>query len=136
MINLFLIFLISITMSSAFSKCGNNANNFCNIKLVEVYDGDTFFVNIQRLHPLIGKRLGVRVWGVDTPEIRTKDLEEKVGGLAAREFTKMSLKEAKKINLIDCKRGKYSRIVCKVEYDGKDLTTELIKNGYGKPYMQ
>ena len=41
-------------------------------KVISVYDGDTFRVNIDSLPPIVGKNIAIRVNGVDTPEIRGK----------------------------------------------------------------
>ena len=51
----------------------------------DAYDGDTVRVMIDRGFEDY-KRLSVRIKGVDTPEIRTKDKLEKEAGLAARDF--------------------------------------------------
>lgn len=106
-----------------------------NAKYLETYDGDTFFVDIPGPHPIFGKRLGIRVAGVDTPEIRTRNKFEKKLGLLARDFTKSILENGKNLELIDCVRGKYFRIVCKVKNSKtEDLTTDLLKNGLAEPY--
>ena len=40
--------------------------------VVRVYDGDTFFVNVDSWPDVIGRKIGIRVNGIDTPEIRGK----------------------------------------------------------------
>jgi endonuclease YncB( thermonuclease family) len=39
------------------------------IEIVSVYDGDTIFVNVSDWPDIIGKRIGVRLRGIDCPEI-------------------------------------------------------------------
>lgn len=51
--------------------------------VVRVVDGDTVDMNVD-LGFDVWKRLRVRLKGIDTPEIRTKDLEEKERGYAAK----------------------------------------------------
>jgi len=46
-------------------------------KLISVYDGDTFRVDINSLPPILGKNIPVRVAGIDTPEIQGKCFYEK-----------------------------------------------------------
>jgi endonuclease YncB( thermonuclease family) len=46
-------------------------------KVISVYDGDTFRVDIDSLPPIVGKNIPIRVNGVDTPEIRGKCQYEK-----------------------------------------------------------
>ena len=55
-----------------------------NAKLVRVIDGDTIDAVIDLGFDVwIKKR--VRLYGIDTPEPRTRDLEEKKAGIAAKE---------------------------------------------------
>ena len=54
-----------------------------NIKIVRVVDGDTVDVMID-LGFNIWIKNRIRLFGIDTPEIRTKDLEEKERGKGAK----------------------------------------------------
>jgi micrococcal nuclease len=49
-------------------------------------DGDTVDVDIDLGFDIILKKQRVRLHGINAPESRTKDLEEKEKGLAAKEF--------------------------------------------------
>lgn len=112
-------------------------HSFSNVKYIETYDGDTFFVNIPSLHPVFGKRLGVRVRGIDTPEIRSKNKYEKVLGYKAKAFTMAILENSKKIRLTNCVRGTFSRIVCDVANNNtRNLGADLIKNGLAEVYKR
>ncbi len=55
-------------------------------RFVRVYDGDTFYVDVEGLHPIIGKEIPIRIKGVDTPEIkhRAKCDKEHERGMRAR----------------------------------------------------
>ena len=103
-------------------------------KIISVYDGDTFRVNIDSLPPLIGKNIPVRLEGVDTPEINGKCQYEKDLALKARDFVRRKLFNATEIKLNDLQRGKYFRIVAKVYIDGVSLEEELLKNGLAYQY--
>ena len=104
-------------------------------KLISVYDGDTFKVDIKGYPPIVGKKISIRVNGIDTPEIRTKCKSEKVLGYKAKEFAKNLLYKSKVIELRDIKRGKYFRIVANVYLDNNvSLADELIKSGLAVPY--
>ena len=83
-------------------------------KVISVYDGDTFRVNIDSLPPIVGKNIPIRVNGVDTPEIRGKCLYEKNLALKARDFVRAKLANAKEIKLTNLQRGKYFRVVANV----------------------
>ena len=67
--------------------------NFRVVSVDKVVDGDTIDVSIDLGFDLI-KKERVRIAGVDTPEKRTRDLEEKALGLDATEWMKKSLEGA------------------------------------------
>jgi micrococcal nuclease len=103
-------------------------------KVISVYDGDTFRVNIDSLPPIVGKNIPVRLEGVDTPEINGKCQYEKDLALEARDFVRSKLSNAVEILLNDLQRGKYFRIVAKVYIDGVSLEEELLQNGLAYQY--
>ena len=120
-----------------FGSCGGKDNNFCQAKVVRVYDGDTFYVNIDKVHSLFGAELGIRVKGIDTPELKGGTPETKAQGILARDFTIKFLEEAKRVDLHNCTRGKFFRIVCEV-YGSKDksLAAELLNAKLAKVYAE
>lgn len=99
-----------------------------------VYDGDTFTVSIDDWPPIIGDKIKVRVAGIDTPEIRGKCQREKELARAAKQHTVSFLREGKKVELRNIKRGKYFRIVADVYVDGRSLTKSLADAGLGYLY--
>jgi len=103
-------------------------------QVVEVYDGDTFKIDLPGLHPLFGDNLSIRVKGIDTPEIRGTSDEVKALAEQARELTANTLKGAERIELRNPERGKYFRIVAEVWVDGKALADMLKEKGLAKDY--
>ena len=97
-------------------------------KVISVYDGDTFRVDIASLPPIVGKNIPIRVNGVDTPEIQGKCKYEKNLALKARDFVRIKLTNAKEIKLTNLQRGKYFRVVANVVVDGVSLERELLDN--------
>ncbi len=55
-----------------------------NAKLIRVVDGDTVWAHVD-LGFDIWKKVNVRLHGIDAPETRTRDLEEKKQGLKTKE---------------------------------------------------
>ena len=55
-------------------------------KIVKVIDGDTADVDIDLGFGVWLKKQRIRFYGIDTPESRTRDLEEKKYGLMAKEM--------------------------------------------------
>jgi endonuclease YncB( thermonuclease family) len=103
-------------------------------KVISVYDGDTFRVNIDSLPPIVGRNIPIRVNGVDTPEIRGKCQYEKDLALEARDFVRAKLANAKEIKLTNLQRGKYFRVVANVLVDGVSLEQELLDNKLAYEY--
>ena len=57
-------------------------------KIVKIIDGDTVDVDIDLGFGVWLHKERVRLYGIDTPESRTSDKEEKVYGLIAKEWIK------------------------------------------------
>ena len=66
--------------------------NFRVVSIDRVVDGDTIDVSIDLGFDLI-KKERVRIAGIDTPEKRTRDLEEKALGIDATNWMKKNLEE-------------------------------------------
>lgn len=116
-------------------ECAHGQTSFRCVSYVRNYDGDTVTFNIKDLHPLFGEKINVRLFGVDTPEIRTKDKCEKEKGRVAKKLVNNLLKNAKRIDLENVKRDKYFRILADIKFDEKDLREILIKNGLAYAYF-
>jgi micrococcal nuclease len=91
------------------------------IKIVKVIDGDTVDVDIDLGFGVWLKKERVRLFGIDTPESRTRDLEEKKFGLLAKEYLKASLKKGTPIlKTRKDKTGKFGRILGELLYIDND----------------
>jgi len=78
-------------------------------KIVRVVDGDTVDVDIDLgfNHWIHGER--IRLFGVDCPECRSRDKEEKAAGLAAKKFVSAFLKPGGTYTLSTQGKGKFGR---------------------------
>ena len=56
-------------------------------KMVKVVDGDTIDVDIDLGFGVWMRNQRIRMHGIDTPESRTRDLEEKKYGLTCKRFS-------------------------------------------------
>ncbi len=88
-------------------ECKHSATELNCAKYINNYDGDTISFNIPNTHPIIGKKVSIRLNGVDTPELKTKDQCEKQAARRAKKLTKSLLKRANSIKLKNIRRGKY-----------------------------
>ena len=81
-------------------------------KLVRVIDGDTVDIDIDLGFGVWLRKQRIRMYGIDTPESRTRDLEEKKYGLAAKEFLqKWTGAGELRIKTHKDAKGKYGRIL-------------------------
>lgn len=132
-IGVFLLFSF-LTMNNVFANSEKTNTTFENIKVKRVYDGDTIFVDLNCSEELFCKNIGVRLLGIDTPEIRTKDECEKKKALEAKKYVEDKINNAKEIDIINPTKGKYFRIVGDVVLDGQSLSQDLIKNDLAVSY--
>ena len=116
--------------------------NFRVTKINRVVDGDTIDVTIDLGFDLY-KKERVRVAGVDTPEKRTRNLEEKALGLDATGWLKAKLEETIKgdeelIIRTELKGGvgKYGRLLGWLYVGDSDisLNEQMITEGYAHAY--
>ena len=83
-------------------------------KVHRIIDGDTIDVVID-LGFEMSSRQRLRLYGIDTPEVRTRDLEEKARGKAAKARLLQMINGCKREVIIQTlKRGKYGRILAKI----------------------
>ena len=117
--------------------------NFRVIKINRVVDGDTIDVTIDLGFDLY-KKERVRVAGVDTPEKRTRDLEEKALGIDATNWLKKKLEDTIagdgdeltiRTELVGG-TGKYGRLLGWLYVGDSDLSLneQMITEGYAHAY--
>ena len=81
--------------------------------LLKIVDGDTVDVDIDLGFGVVLSNQRIRLYGIDTPESRTRDLEEKKCGKLAAKYIEDHIKVSSTFNLrtrLDGK-GKYGRIL-------------------------
>lgn len=115
-------------------NCSHDAQTFRCVKYVRNYDGDTVTVDIPNVHPLIGKKVGVRVLGIDTPEKNGKKPCEKARARDAQRLVENLMKNAKNIELRKIDRDKYFRVLAEVWADDQSIGDVLIKNRLAYAY--
>lgn len=111
-------------------------------KIVRVVDGDTVDVDIDLGFGIWMHKERIRVYGIDTPESRTRDVTEKVFGKLATEAVKTFLPEGSMQTLVTVqdKAGKFGRVLGKfLIYDAKEdrqttLNEWMVKNHFAVEY--
>ena len=100
-----------------------------------VVDSDTVDVIIDLGFDL-KKKERVRLAGIDTPESRTRNLEEKAMGLEAKDHLTDMLKGADKLIVKTEKDGKYGRMLGWIYADDNELSLneQMVVDGYAWGY--
>lgn len=107
----------------------------CTIK--RVIDGDTISADIDLGFNISLKDVSIRVLNIDAPEIRTKDLIEKIAGIKTKVRVEELLPVGSKVvvNTVIHKE-KFGRVLGDFLIDGKEsLGHILIAEGLAKPYF-
>ena len=104
-------------------------------KLVKVIDGDTIDVDIDLGFGVWLKKERVRLVGIDTPESRTRDLEEKKYGLAAQEFLiKWTGAGELRLKTQKDKTGKFGRILGELWTFDTNINQKMIEEHHAVAY--
>jgi micrococcal nuclease len=103
--------------------------------ILRVYDGDTFFVAIPSLPPEL-REVGIRIRGIDTPELNNKakcDWERRKGAEAKARLT--ALLGSGPVEFRDLAWDKYGgRIDAAVTAGSRDIAADMIAAGLARPY--
>ena len=97
--------------------------------VTRVVDGDTIDV-IRDLGFSILHKCRVRLYGIDTPESRTRDKDEKVRGKLAAKFLEDSINNGTKVILrskLKDSKGKYGRVLGEVIVDDININELMVK---------
>tara|TARA_R100000781_G_scaffold40889_3_gene28231 strand:+ start:2106 stop:2528 length:423 start_codon:yes stop_codon:yes gene_type:complete len=108
--------------------------------VTKVIDGDTIDVDIQLGFNVILYKQRIRLHGIDTPESRTRNLEEKARGLLSKDFMKKLAPVGSSITLKSLEKGKFGRILGIIWQEGDEWETDspindlMIENYHAVPY--
>jgi len=106
--------------------------------IIRAIDGDTIVIAAPYLPAPLKPELGVRIFGVDTPEksFRAKCDSEKKRGEQASIFTKDVIAATKKHQVVLYDWDKFGgRVLGDILLDGMSLRDLLIKNGFARAYF-
>ena len=93
-----------------------------------VVDGDTIDVVLDLGFDILHK-CRVRLYGIDTPESRTRDLDEKARGKMASAFLSDAINSGNKVVIqtkLKDSKGKYGRVLGEVIIDGENINQSMI----------
>ena len=109
-------------------------------KVTKIIDGDTIDVDIHLGFDVVLTKQRIRLMGIDTPESRTRNLEEKARGLLSKQYMIDKCPVGSKITLKSLDRGKFGRILGEIWEADVDSTTveplnkRMITDGFAVEY--
>jgi|TARA_R110000744_G_scaffold100320_9_gene193475 micrococcal nuclease len=106
-------------------------------QVTRVVDGDTIDVDIDLGFGMVYKKQRVRMMGIDTPESRTRDLEEKFYGKESKYFLQDLIQSVEdEITLISHEKGKFGRILGEIFIEGEEKSVNqlMIDCHHAVPY--
>ena len=106
-------------------------------KVKRVVDGDTVDVILNLGFDIMYKSR-VRLYGIDTPESRTRNLDEKARGKMAGAFLKNAIDTGEKVVIqtkLKDSRGKFGRVLGNIIVDGININQLMIDNHHAAAYF-
>ena len=105
-------------------------------KIARVIDGDSIILDIDLGFGLWIHGESIRLFGVDCPECRSRDKEEKAAGLAAKDFVKRLLHDGGTYTLTTKEKGKFGRYLGTIFLTDKtSINDALVKERLAVPYF-
>ena len=101
-------------------------------EILRVIDGDTVDARVD-LGFKVHYNVRVRLHGINAPESRTRDKEEKIRGLAAKERLEQ-LVAGKTVTLKSHGVGKFGRCLGEITVGNSNVNTQLLKEGHAVAY--
>ena len=106
-------------------------------KVERVVDGDTVDVTLDLGFDILYKSR-VRLYGIDTPESRTRNLDEKARGKLAKSFLEDAINNGKKVVIqtkLKDSRGKFGRVLGDIVVDGININQSMVDNFHAAAYF-
>ena len=106
-------------------------------KVERVVDGDTVDVTLDLGFDIVYKSR-VRLYGIDTPESRTRNLDEKARGKLAKSFLEDAINNGKKVVIqtkLKDSRGKFGRVLGDIVVDGININQSMVDNFHAAAYF-
>ena len=106
-------------------------------KVDRVVDGDTCDVTLALGFKILHK-CRVRLYGIDTPESRTRNKDEKARGLLAKAYLVDAIDSGDKVVIqtkLKDSKGKFGRVLGDVVVDGVNINQSMIKDHHAVAYF-
>jgi len=102
--------------------------------IIKVVDGDTCDADIDLGFDTWLRNQRIRLYGIDTPECRTRNKQEKAHGLLAKKYVQETLIVGRTYALRTKEKGKFGRVLGEFKTGKGFITKLLIKERLAVPY--
>ncbi len=102
--------------------------------IIRVVDGDTCDVDIDLGFDVWVRRQRIRLFGIDTPECRTRNKAEKAHGMLAKKYVQTALKLGGVYALRTREKGKFGRYLGEIKVGRTTINKLLIKEKLAVAY--
>jgi micrococcal nuclease len=102
--------------------------------ILSIYDGDTLFVTDPSCHPVLCAKIGIRIFGIDTPEKRTRCDREKELAKYARQILVDMIERGSVIEVRNTDKEKYGRVLGDLYIDGVNYSDVIVSSGLAVRY--
>ena len=102
--------------------------------IVKVVDGDTVDVDIDLGFDVWLRNQRIRLYGIDTPECRTRNKREKANGLLAKKYVQETLIVGRTYALRTKEKGKFGRYLGEIKVGRTTINKLLLKEGLAVAY--
>ena len=102
--------------------------------IIRVVDGDTCDVDIDLGFDVWVRRQRIRLFGIDTPECRTRNKAEKAHGMLAKKYVQAALKLGGVYALRTKEKGKFGRYLGEIKVGRTTINKLLIKEKLAVAY--
>ncbi len=107
-----------------------------NCKIVRVIDGDSIIIDIDLGFSHFIHNESIRLYGVDTPECRTRDAEEKDCRTLGKEVCRTDASRRRNLQARTREKGKFGRYLGVIKITGNlTINTALVTEHLAVPYM-
>lgn len=102
-------------------------------KITDVYDGDTVTADVDLGFYMVQRKVKIRLYGIDTPELRAKEPELRLAAQHARDALRKSV--LNQTVVLRCYgKGKYGRWLCEIFVGDINVNQWLIEKKLAEPY--
>ena len=106
-------------------------------EITKVYDGDTITCDIDLGFGIVMRNQKIRLYGINTPEIRGSQRPEGLRSKEALESLLLAAERPYEVTLQTKrdKKGKFGRWLAVVIVDGVNINQALVESGHAEIYM-